>query len=301
MTSGNVPPTRCPLCNAPSVIVPAGFQQVYLQMAAKPALLDWWECRACNGLFVHPVPAPDVIEKNWGTVFYQDPKLEIEVSNAKEALQRRVLKELSRRTTQGPLLDFGCNFGQFLLNARGNGWVPSGFEANVAAAEKARAKGFEVRCGWDLQDAGFPRESFAAITAIDVFGLVCNPLTTLYTFHDLLKPGGVLAMRLTNKRFILEVIRAFSKAGPTKDARVSRILQGQFHSIGATSLIRILRNVGFDHIRIQPHAPTVPWRAMPRSMWTAYFGADLAYFLSLTRVNVSPGISLFAQKKKVNR
>jgi SAM-dependent methyltransferase len=203
---------------------------------------------------------------------------------------------MSQRVKPGPLLDFGCNFGQFLVIAREDGWWPSGFEPFAKAAEQARTKGFEVHCGWSLQETRLNEGHFAAITATDVFYYVKDPFVTLRTFHRLLKPGGVLAMRLTNKRFVLGVVRAFSTKGPLRDGRISRILQAQFNSISLTSLSRILRRVGFDQIRIQPHATTAPWDALEWKSRIAYFGADALYVLSLSKINVSPGVLLFGEK-----
>src|SRR3712207_7905813 len=51
----------------------------------------------------------------------------------------------------------------------------------------------------------------------DALPIFWYPFRTLEAFHRILKPGGVLAMRLTNKRFILGLARAFSAAGPTRD------------------------------------------------------------------------------------
>jgi SAM-dependent methyltransferase len=204
---------------------------------------------------------------------------------------------VSQRTKPGPLLDFGCNFGQFLAAARESGWCPTGFEPNATAAEQARSKGFDVRCGWSLHEASFTEGYFAAITAIDVFYYVWLPIATIDDFYRLLRPGGVLAMRLTNKRLLMGFVRAFSSAG-SRDERISRILQGQFHSISLTSLSRILHGVGFDRIQIQPHAVTAPWNSVGWQTRVAYLGAGMLYYLSFTKVNLSPGVLLFAQKKR---
>jgi SAM-dependent methyltransferase len=294
--SKTLPPVRCLLCNASGGILPAEFRQIYPQKDSAPVLLDWWQCCACEGWFVCPAPTPEVIERHWPTVAYNDPKLEIETARVKEGVQRRLLLGISRWTKPGTLLDFGCNFGQFMLMARETGWTPSGFEPSETAAEIARAKGFDVRQGWSLEEADFAEGSFSAITANDVFSLVWHPIATLETFHRLLKPSGVLAMRLTNKRFILELVRAFSPKGMEREARISRILQAQLHSIGLTPLRRILRGLGFDRIRIQPRAMTAPWNALGWRTRIAYLGADIVYFLLLTKVNLSPGILLFARK-----
>ncbi|MGH7774758.1 MAG: class I SAM-dependent methyltransferase, partial [Candidatus Binatia bacterium] len=242
-------PVRCLLCNARDGIVSAGFHQVYPQKNSSPVFLDWWECRTCKGWFVHPAPTPEVIEEHWETIAYNDPKLEIKIAEAKEAVQGRILAGLSRWAKPGPMLDFGCNFGHFLVMAREAGWSPVGFDPYETGAKIARSKGFDVRCGWSLDEAGFANKHFAAITANDVFCVVWDPIATIGTFHRLLKPGGTLAMRLTNKRFILGLARALSLEGAARDARISRILIAQFHTISLASLSRILRSVGFDRIR----------------------------------------------------
>jgi hypothetical protein len=150
-----LPPVRCLLCDACNGIVPARFHLVFPQKDSEPVLLDWWECRTCRSWFVHPVPTPDVISRFWETADWADPAEENAVARAKEALLRRILAELPRWTKPGPLLDFGCNFGQFIIMAREAGWTPSGFEPNTIAAEIARSKGFDVRSGWSLSEAGF--------------------------------------------------------------------------------------------------------------------------------------------------
>ena len=292
----NFPSARCLLCNERNSIVPAGFHQVYPQKDSDPVLLDWWECGTCKGWFVHPFPTPEVIERHWGLVEYNDPKLAIEIARAKVGVNQRILAGLSRWTKPGPLLDFGCNFGQFLVMAREAGWDPVGFDPYETAAEIARSKGFDVRCGWSLVEAGFPEGYFAAITANDVFCLVWDPVGVLQTFYRLLRPGGVLGMRLTNKRFILGLLRSFSRPGAARDHRISYILQGQFRSIGLASLTRIMRGLGFDSIEVKSRAVTAPWSALRWQTQIAYVGAEIVRFLSLTKLNLSPGVLLFARK-----
>jgi hypothetical protein len=94
------------------------------------------------------------------------------------------------------------------------------------------------------------------------------------------------------------IVDRFSPPGMTKNRRVSSILQGQFHSISATSLGGILRRMGFRPVEIRPHAAAVPREAMPRKMRIAYLGSDIAYVLSLGMLNISPGVLLFAQKPR---
>jgi SAM-dependent methyltransferase len=257
--------------------------------------LPWWECRHCRGWFAFPVPTPETINERWSDSRWADPGRQTEVAAKARPVWSRLLDLLGERTRPGTLLDFGCGFGEFLNLARDAGWTPSGFDLNAAAVRAASEKGFDVRCGDALEKAGFPEGSFAAVTAIDSLCCSWEPYETLRTFHRLLRPGGVLAMRLTNKRFALGLARMLSRRGPERDARVSGILLGQFHTIGLDSLTEVLRELGFDRIAIESRAITAPWATLPGSTRLAYGAADLVSRLTFSKVDLSPGVLLFAQ------
>lgn len=296
MVTGHPPPERCMLCNETTVLGPAGFRQIYRQAGTAPLYLHWWECARCRGWFVSPVPSPEEIALHCNYSDYNDPSKAKAIARAKELLQRHILDHLANWTPPGPLLDVGCSFGEFLLLARQAGWTSSGFDPNGEAVRTARDKGFDVRDGWTLTEAGFPEKHFAALTAIDSFCFVWHPFETLRTFYRLLVPGGVLAMRLTNKRSILGLMRTLSASGPTRDSRLSGILKGQFHAIGLSPLVRILHDLGFARVTIEPWATTSPWNTLSRETRVAYSAAQLLYVMTLKKVNLSPGILLFAQK-----
>ncbi len=183
-----------------------------------------------------------------------------------------------------------------MLLAQVDGWVPTGFDPYGPAAASAAQKGFDVRCEWVLEKADYPDSHFAAVTAIDSFYYVWNPFQTLKTFHDLLLPGGVLAMRVTNKHAILNLARALSLPGEGRNARLTAILKGQFHSIGVNRLGEILRGIGFDRVEIEPFATTAQWNTLSFGTRTAYSVAQGLYKGTFGRVNLSPGVFIFARK-----
>lgn len=290
------PAGQCPLCDQATGVGPAGFRQIYRQAGAESVLLSWWECRACRGWFAYPMPTPVQIDRHCRTAVYNRPAQAVELSQAKSSLQHRILARLSDRTSPGPLLDFGCSFGEFMAQAAHAGWTPSGFDPNDEAVKIASAKGWDTRCGWVLDEAGFPEKHFAAVTAIDSFCFAWHPYDTLRTFHRLLQPGGVLAMRLTNKRAVLGLARALSGSDTARDTRLSRILKGQFHGISMGSLVTILSRIGFDQIRIEPQAATAPWHMLSSSTRLAYGLAQVVSCLTLRRIIISPGVLLFARR-----
>lgn len=289
-------PDRCLLCHGTGGIRSAGFRQGYKQVGRDPLSLSWWECGACSGWFVTPVPTPEEIEGHCNRSNYNDPSRARAISKGKDMLQRRILSQLASWSKPGPLLDFGCSFGEFLLVARAEGWAPSGFEPNGLAAKSAAQKGFDVRCEWVLEKAGFPDEHFAAVTAIDSFSYVWNPYETIQTFHRLLEPGGVLAMRLTNKHMILRLARALSPCGPSRDARLTGMHKGQFHAIAITGLSRVLGQIGFDRIMVLPSARTSIWNDMSVGTRAAYTLSQVVYHVTFGKLNLSPGVLLFARK-----
>ena len=289
---------ECTLCGGRDTIVDAGFQTPYKQAGAAPVMLDWFECKACHGCFVRPVPRREQIWRYWNTVEWADPTLEAAISQRKVQSHHKLLLECKRRTERGPLLDVGCNFGAFLVMARDAGWQPVGFEASETAADHARAKGFDVKSGWSLCHSGLPLGHFAAITASDVFYYVAEPLEMLRACHDLLRPGGVLAMRVSNKREWLGAVRKMAAKGARRNALASRLTRGEFHSIGLQSLRRLLREIGFDRVDIKGRAATAPWAELEWKTRFAYMAADFLALMSLGFIRLHPGAYVFCVKAR---
>jgi hypothetical protein len=107
----------------------------------------------------------------------------------------------------------------------------------------------------------------------------------------------VLAMRVTNKRFVLGVTRALSSTD-FRNVRLSKILQGQFHSFSVHRLASILSAMGFDRVKMEPWAPSISWRGMGLRTKVAYALPQLIYRLTFGKWNLSPGVLIFAQKAR---
>lgn len=286
----------CALCGAAGAgVQPAGFRQFYPQANADPLAVTWWECESCRGWFACPIPPIAAIERHWGVVDYSDEARAETVAAEKRAITSAALRGLADRVAPGRLLDVGCNFGHFILQARARGWHPTGFEVNVRAARTAQDRGLDVRCGWDLDDAGFGDATFDAISAIDVFCYAPHPNRMLRRFHRLLRPDGVLVMRLSNKRAAFGLVRTLIRDRERRDQWITRVLQNQFHAIGVRRLARVLRQIGFARIAVEPAAPVTSFTRHPRTH-VAYLVARWIQRLSLGSVDVTPGVLLFAQK-----
>jgi len=277
-------------------VQPAPFRQRYDQDGAPPLANRWWRCSACDALFAEPIPSPEELASHWRTVNYNRAPDAVGLHQARAALLERVLGELSERTERGPLLDVGANYGNFLRVARDAGWKGWGFDPCGDGVAECRAAGFDGTEGWCLEDAGLPAGYFAAVTALDSFCYVWHPYSTLRAMYGLLRPGGTLAMRLSNKRRVIGLAIRLTSPGPGRDERVSRLLQNQFHSVSAQRLARVMRGIGFVGIRVHRRAVTAPWAAMSWRSRVAYLGAEALFALTMGRVNESPGLLLVASK-----
>jgi SAM-dependent methyltransferase len=286
---------RCPLCNETGGIAPLAFHQLYDQAGLDPVALAWSECRACRGWFADPMPTREQIAKHWERVDYADIDHADVIGDRKVPLFKRVLDGLAKRISSASLLDIGCNFGRFLTLAKGYGWTPYGFEPNAEAAQRCVAAGFDVRAGWELEDCGFADQQFLAITVIDVFCCSLHPFADLVTYRRLLKPGGVMAMRLTSKHAAIKAVDSWMKP-PRRDKIISRLLLGQFHSATPSTIRKWLAKAGFVDISIEGRAMACPWREARWRSRLAYGGTDLLRAVTLGAVNLSPGILVFARR-----
>jgi len=291
-------PRECLLCGSSDKIKSAGFEQKYRQFNSNPVFISWWECGSCNCWFAFPHPTVEQVAKNWKMVVYQQKSKHDSISVAKNAVHIRILKGIDKKRggKKGYLLDVGCNFGDFLNLAEEKSWVSCGFDANELAVSECANMGFDVRLAWDVREAGFSSNKFSAIIVNDVFCYTRHPFGELKGYAQLLESGGVLAMRLTNKHLVLRVMRAVTVSGNLRNTRLSNILLDQFHSISTSALRDVLGNIGFIDITVATNASTAPWKGSTWKTRLSYVLSHIAYYLSFGRVNLYPGILVFATK-----
>jgi 2-polyprenyl-3-methyl-5-hydroxy-6-metoxy-1,4-benzoquinol methylase len=105
---------------------------------------------------------------------------------------------ITRAKSGGSLLDVGCATGIF-LRSMGSlpGWEVQGVEISPHAAAIARQQGLRVFTG-TLEEAHFPAASFDAVTLWDVFEHLHDPASSLTEIRRVLKPDGLLVLRVPN-------------------------------------------------------------------------------------------------------
>ena len=171
---------------------------------------DIARCEGCRLVFVRQRLTADELSRYYasgGDVVYSDPE---NVANLNfYFLKLRSLIEEQLPTGGRRLLDVGCSAGNFLDVMAG--WDVYGVEMDPSAAGRAQERyGNRVHHG-TLDDLPQPTRQFDVVTLLDTFDHVVDPLTTLARCHALLRPGGMLVIkvhdisclyaRLAGKRF----------------------------------------------------------------------------------------------------
>jgi SAM-dependent methyltransferase len=161
------------------------------------------QCQRCGFLYVHPRPSPDAL-----TAFYQHPRYfqsdEAYGYSAYAADREEIERQASERLTfierlmkPGRLLDLGCAAGYFLNVAKARGWQVEGIEVSQVVVQSAEHL-LGQRIQPTLEAACFGSDSFDVATLWEYIEHVPDPRDDLQRVHQLLKPGGVLALSTPN-------------------------------------------------------------------------------------------------------
>jgi 2-polyprenyl-3-methyl-5-hydroxy-6-metoxy-1,4-benzoquinol methylase len=159
-------------------------------------------CTRCGMLMRRSLPALDELPAIYAPEYYED-RLEQPVRGYADYLgdadrhretARRRLRLLDRfARARGKLLDVGAAAGFFVDEAQRAGWEAEGVDVADHMVEWGRRElGASLRTGVlaDVEAKG----SFAAVTMWDYIEHALDPRDDLTRAHDLLGPGGVIAL-----------------------------------------------------------------------------------------------------------
>jgi SAM-dependent methyltransferase len=152
-------------------------------------------CAACGFEYVAPTPSAAELAEYYDRSY----AVPLERYAAAQARNTRRIAELERWCPErGRLLEVGASYGHSLALARERGWSVAGVELSPGAAAYAR-KQFAVDVfDCDLLDAPLAEGSFDAAMMWHVLEHARDPRGQLLRLAGLLKPGGVLGIRVPN-------------------------------------------------------------------------------------------------------
>jgi SAM-dependent methyltransferase len=152
-------------------------------------------CNRCGFQFVYPLPTLDALAR------YYDQSYTVAFERYARNTERNVgrIAGLERwQPGRGRLLEVGASYGHSLAAARARGWQVAGVELSPGASHYARAQlGLAVFTA-DLLDAPFAERSFDAAMMWHVLEHTHDPAAQIARLFALLRPGGVLGLRVPN-------------------------------------------------------------------------------------------------------
>jgi len=163
------------------------------------------KCKNCGLFYRNPRLRENINREFYSYKYYE------EIFSARINIFKNILNRLQKETVTGTrnLLDVGCGQGHFLKLAKDLGWQVEGVELAQSACRFARDRfGIEIK-NKDLKGADFPEDYFDAITLLNVLDHLLDPLGTLKEIYRILKPKGILVIRVRNINFHLFAYRIF--------------------------------------------------------------------------------------------
>jgi SAM-dependent methyltransferase len=154
-----------------------------------------FRCTNCRLEFVAPIPSASELAD------YYNRGYAVPLERYAAAGHRNIARiaDLERWCpSRGRLLEFGASYGHSLASARERGWEVAGVELSPTASEYARTHFGLAVFNCDLADAPLTDASFDAVIGWHVLEHVRNPKEHLLRLSRLLKPGGVLGLRVPN-------------------------------------------------------------------------------------------------------
>ena len=152
-------------------------------------------CTNCGLQFVAPIPSPTELAEYYARSY----AVPLELYAAASERNAARIADLERWCpAHGRLLELGATYGHSLALARDRGWDVVGVELSPTASAYARTHFGLTVFNCDLADAPFADASFDAVIGWHVLEHVRDPKDQLLRLAALIKPGGVLGLRVPN-------------------------------------------------------------------------------------------------------
>jgi spore maturation protein CgeB len=168
---------------------------------------DYVRCRDCTLVYENPRLSDEELRQYYSQEgYYIQADASVPTSGYENyfeqctpQLQREYFDIVERhcRTRRGRFLDVGCGAGGVVGIALERGWDAAGQEISSWAAAQGRLRGVTI-VEKDLPAAGFPADSFDAVSMFDVLEHLPSPNEYVQEIFRILKPGGVLVVETPN-------------------------------------------------------------------------------------------------------
>lgn len=261
----------CPLCESMAYAPVAVVRDRLLGMDGQFQMV---RCERCGLYYLNPQPTMAELAS-----FYPEDYVPYTTPSPDQLPRLRRLgvnyglrkrrQAITRYKGGGRLLEIGCANGLFLDAMRRTGdWQVQGVDVGEPAVRYAREElGLDVFHG-PLEDANFPDHAFDAVAMWDVLEHVPRPRETLLEIRRVLRPDGVLVLRVPQLDSWDRAMFGPYWAGWDAPRHLSLFSQ--------ETMARILERTGFCIIRMMCISGSYPTFAISTRFWAQEHLSDQA-------------------------
>lgn len=173
--------------------------------------LEIIECGECQYTYVNPRPNSANLELFYREYFPPNEALADSWGAEMASIFDSIFHYSSSRLVGGNLLDIGCSYGHFLSRFQTNIWTLYGIDPSPTAIQYCNRLHPEINtCVGNFENSHYKQDSFDLITCFYVVEHVFDPRDFLNKIHLILRPGGMLIIRIPYSRpffFISKLLR----------------------------------------------------------------------------------------------
>jgi 2-polyprenyl-3-methyl-5-hydroxy-6-metoxy-1,4-benzoquinol methylase len=152
---------------------------------------------------------------------------------------------------QSRVLDVGASFGGFVTEAQTAGFKVTASDINPDCVDYIKTQGVEAYAASSLMQ--LPKLCFDAITMLDVAGYFDDQRAELSRAREMLRDGGWLVIRTTNKLWMVRLAVMLSRFTRRRGRKLfNRAVVDTVYVQDPKTLCRLLRDCGFKRIEIEP-------------------------------------------------
>jgi len=212
---------------------------------------SYGRCSACDLIYQDQPATSEEVLATYRGEYFNTCGID-QVGGSRDILYDRILDILEKKRGIGSLLDVGTGCGHFIVRARQKGWRAKGVEPSSDAIHASAGEGLDIFYG-TLQEY-VKNDPFDVITLINVLDHCAAPWHEIRRVRELLKPGGIVFLRIPNGFLHYHIFRAASAGG--FGSRVQRYLIFHQYSFTPRFIKKLLKESGFSKISIFNSKPS---------------------------------------------
>jgi len=229
---------------------------------------EFLRCQRCGLLAKNPMP-PQAERIAWYREQYWEYFRDEQLGSSRDNVHTHALAWLHRLAPQpGTLVDVGCGSGHLLALCRKQGWKGIGFDPSRSAVAYAQAMGLEAYAEpWP--PCPLANETAEAVTFINVLDHLRDPFSALQEAWRILRPGGLLYIRVLNGPVQSRLKRLLSAV------RLDRLAVIHLFGFSRAAFQYHLPRFGFDIIAVRSAPPSQRYEYGQSGGWTSVLRSSL--------------------------